>query len=263
MGFKVGGTTIIDNSGEISANVGNIDGRDIAADGAKLDGIEAGATNTAAPHYTSAIRSSDVTTALGFTPYGPDATAQFDSVELGDTSGPILSQERDQNMKLQGSGGSDTGITGYGSDGSWNFQLYGQNGLQGFLQSNWGGWAAYADTSGNWTATGNVTAYSDEKLKDNVAIIESPLEKIDAITGVTFNRNDIEGNPRQTGVIAQEVEKVLPEAVQTNNEGIKTVAYGNMVGLLIEAIKELKQEIEELKNGSTDQRFYKFKRNAY
>ena len=62
MGFKVGGTTIIDNSGEISANVGNIDGRDIAADGAKLDGIEAGATNTAAPHYTSAIGSSDVTT---------------------------------------------------------------------------------------------------------------------------------------------------------------------------------------------------------
>ena len=65
----------------------------------------------------------------------------------------------------------------------WNFQLYGQNGLQGFLQSNWGGWAAYADTSGNWTATGNVTAYSDEKLKDNVAIIESPLEKIEAIRG--------------------------------------------------------------------------------
>ena len=62
MGFKVGGTTIIDNSGEI-CHVGNIDGRDIAADGAKLDGIEAGATNTAAPHYTSAIGSSDVTTA--------------------------------------------------------------------------------------------------------------------------------------------------------------------------------------------------------
>ena len=118
------------------------------------------------------------------------------------------------------------------------------------IQLGWLG--CLCDTSGNWTAAGNVTAYSDEKLKDNVAIIESPLEKIDAITGVTFNRNDIEGNPRQTGVIAQEVEKVLPEAVQTNNEGIKTVAYGNMVGLLIEAIKELKQEIEELKNGSTD-----------
>ena len=197
---------------------------------------------------------SDVTTALGFTPYGPDATAQFDSVELGDTSGPILSQERDQNMKLQGSGGSDVGITGYDSNGTWRFSIIRKNGFARIFRNILTGEVGLHNDypSGNWTATGNVTAYSDEKLKDNVAIIESPLEKIDAITGVTFNRNDIEGNPRQTGVIAQEVEKVLPEAVQTNNEGIKTVAYGNMVGLLIEAIKELKQEIEELKNGSTD-----------
>lgn len=234
MGFKVGGTTIIDNSGEISANVGNIDGRDIAADGAKLDGIEAGATaDQTTAELVAAIADTDV---------------QFNSVELGDTAGPILSQERDQNLKVQGSSSTDTGITGYGADGSWNFQIYGSNGQQGFLRSNWGAWGAYCDTSGNWTATGNVTAYSDETLKDNIVTIENPLEKLNAIRGVTYNRNDIEGNPRHTGVIAQEVEKVLPEVVQTSDEGIKTVAYGNMVGLLIEAIKELKQEIEELKN---------------
>ncbi len=259
MGFKVGGTTIIDNSGEISANVGNIDGRDIAADGAKLDGIAAGATNvtntnqlTNGAGFITGITSGNVTTALGFTPYGPDATAQFDTVELGDTSGPILSKERDRNMRVTGSSGVDCGITGLASNGSFSFQIYGSGGTQGFLTSNWGGWGAYVDTSGNWTATGNVTAYSDETLKDNIVTIENPLEKLNAIRGVTYNRNDIEGNPRHTGVIAQEVEKVLPEVVQTSDEGIKTVAYGNMVGLLIEAIKELKQEIEELKNGSTD-----------
>ena len=62
------------------------------------------------------------------------------------------------------------------------------------------------------------------------------------IRGVTYNRNDIEGNPRQTGVIAQEVEKVLPEVISEDNNGIKSVAYGNMISLLIEAIKELKEE---------------------
>tara|TARA_B100000963_G_scaffold211571_1_gene184380 strand:- start:2833 stop:3975 length:1143 start_codon:yes stop_codon:yes gene_type:complete len=225
-----------------------VDGRDLSVDGAKLDGIAAGATNTSAPHYTSAIGSSDVTTALGFTPYGPDATAQFDSVELGDTAGPILSQERDQNMKLQGSSGSDCGITLWSSDGSWDGQLYASGGTQGFLTSNWGAWGAYVDTSGNWTALGNVSAYSDEKLKDNIVTIENPIEKVKAIRGVTYNRNDIEDRPRQTGVVAQEVEKVLPEVVQTNDEGTKTVAYGNMVGLLIEAIKEQQAEIDKLKS---------------
>ena len=273
----------LDVTGNIVVS-GNVDGRNVSSDGAKLDGIEANATadqtaaeirtlvesasdsnvftdadhtklngiaanatNTAAPHYTSAITSSDVTTALGFTPYGPDATAQFDSIELGDTSGPRLSQERDQNLKVQGSSSSDTGITGYGNDNSWNFQLYGSNGQQGFLTSNWGGWGAYCDTSGNWTANGNVTAYSDEKLKDNIEPIENPIQKLKAIQGVTYNRNDIEGNPRHTGVVAQQVERVLPEVVMTNDDGIKTVAYGNMVGLLIEAIKEQQDEIERLR----------------
>ena len=68
------------------------------------------------------------------------------------------------------------------------------------------------------------------------------------LRGVTFTRNDIEDLEKlHTGVIAQEVEVVLPEAVSEDNDGIKNVAYGNMVGLLIEAIKELKDEVNELK----------------
>ena len=282
----------LDVTGNIVVS-GNVDGRNVASDGTKLDGIEASATadqtnaeiraaveaasdsnvftdadhtklngiaasatNTAAPHYTSAIGSSDVTTALGFTPYnstnpsgfyGPDADAQFNTIELGDTSGPRLSQERDQNLLIQGSTGVDCGITLWGNDGNWDGQIYASGGQQGFLVANWGSWGAYCDTSGNWTAQGNVTAYSDEKLKDNIEPIENPIEKIKAIQGVTYNRNDIEGNPRQTGVVAQQVERVLPEVVMTNDEGIKHVAYGNMVGLLIEAIKEQQDEIERLR----------------
>ena len=99
---------------------------------------------------------------------------------------------------------------------------------------------------GNILASGNITAFSDIKLKDNIEVIPNALDKVVQIRGVTFDRID-EEVPRQSGVIAQEVEKVLPEVVITNKDGIKSVAYGNLVGLLIESIKELKVEINELK----------------
>ena len=108
------------------------------------------------------------------------------------------------------------------------------------------------DDNGNFTATGsitaqaNVTAYSDINLKENIEVIPNALEKVSAIRGVTYDRKDLEG-ARHAGVIAQEVEAVLPEVIQTDEEGIKSVAYGNLVGLLIEAVKELKAEIEDLK----------------
>ena len=116
-----------------------------------------------------------------------------------------------------------------------------------------GGWSAgtnrfVMDMSGNLTMAGNITAYSDSRLKENVEVIENALSKVQAIRGVTFTRNDVEDQEeRHAGVIAQEVEAVFPEVVSENNEGIKNVAYGNMVGLLIESIKELKTEVDNLK----------------
>ena len=97
------------------------------------------------------------------------------------------------------------------------------------------------------TATGDVTAFSDEKLKENITVIPNALEKISQIRGVTYTRNDLEDKEKvYSGVIAQEVEKVLPEVVSAEG-GTKTVAYGNMVGLLIEAVKEQQAQINELK----------------
>ena len=101
--------------------------------------------------------------------------------------------------------------------------------------------------SGNILATGTVNASSDISLKDNITPIPNAIDKVLQIRGVTFNRNDIEDNPRQAGIIAQEVEKVLPEVVSEDKDGIKSVAYGNMVGLLIEAIKEQQGQINMLK----------------
>ena len=96
--------------------------------------------------------------------------------------------------------------------------------------------------TGNFTASGNVTAYSDERLKTNIETIPNALEKVNSLRGVIFDKDGVRG----LGVIAQEVEKILPEVV-IEGEEYKSVAYGNIVGVLIEAIKELTNEVEDLK----------------
>ena len=107
---------------------------------------------------------------------------------------------------------------------------------------------------GIWTS-GNVTAYSDIAVKTNLQVIPNALEKVCSLHGYTYERTDYVKDPEdanapdklvQAGVVAQEVEKVLPEVV-SGSEGNKNVAYGNMVSILIEAIKELKTEVDELK----------------
>jgi hypothetical protein len=101
------------------------------------------------------------------------------------------------------------------------------------------------DVAGTIRATGDIIAYSDERVKENIKTIDNSLEKVSKLRGVEFNK--IGDDVKSIGVIAQEVEKVVPEVVQEDDKGMKSVAYGNISGLLIEAIKELKAEIEELK----------------
>jgi len=103
-----------------------------------------------------------------------------------------------------------------------------------------------SDTAGNFTASGNITAYSDARLKTNVTTIENALDKVSAMRGVSFDKD----GKRNVGVIAQEMKEVLPEVVMENTDGYYSVGYGNIVGVLIEAIKELKAEIEVLKGNS-------------
>ena len=97
--------------------------------------------------------------------------------------------------------------------------------------------------SGTVSAT-EVTATSDERLKSDIETIDNALDKVMSMRGVTYTMQDQKG----TGVVAQEIEKILPEVV-IDGEEYKSVAYGNMVGVLIEAIKDLKKEINEHKQG--------------
>jgi hypothetical protein len=107
------------------------------------------------------------------------------------------------------------------------------------------------DGAGNLTASGNVTAYSDAKLKKDLVVIPDALAKVLKLTGYTYTRIDTE--ERQTGLIAQDVQAVLPEAVG-ERDGTLNLAYGNLAGLFAEAIKELvgelsaaRQEIAQLR----------------
>jgi len=104
------------------------------------------------------------------------------------------------------------------------------------------------DRSGNVTFAGNVTAYSDERIKTNIKKIDNALGIVRQLEGVTFNY--IEDGREGLGVIAQNVEKVLPmlvsEMPSSNGETYKNVAYGNMVGLLIEAMKEQQKQMEQM-----------------
>jgi len=269
------------------------------------------------------------------------------NVELGgsDAGNIVLSTFNNRNLRITGTGGTDVGICGRRSGGSFGFQLYGEGTSYGFLNYEWGAWnlrkvisgalymndnnSYYINTTGDssfsgaltlggtltvagvstlnaqvyinrhidanttWGSAGvnsifvgwgsgkvilgngnsgghdyanglggntvvstnpfycyqDITAYSDSRVKENVEVVDNAVEKIKAIRGVTFTRNDVEDkNKRHAGVIAQEVLAVLPEAVSEDLNGHYSVAYGNLNALLIEAIKEQQTQIEELKN---------------
>jgi len=117
-----------------------------------------------------------------------------------------------------------------------------------------------ADTTGKADFINDVVAYasSDKRLKENIKPLDNALDKIEKINGVEFDwidgkdehGNSVHGNEgHDVGVIAQEIEEVLPEVVTTRDNGYKAVKYEKIVPLLIEAIKEQQKQIEELKNG--------------
>ena len=132
---------------------------------------------------------------------------------------------------------------------------YAANGL--FVRNNSGNDRMQLDSSGNATFSGNVTAYgtpSDIRLKEDIEVIDNALEKVKQLKGITYTLKS-DGN-RLTGLVAQDLEKVLPEAVYTTNsigdsvneepEEHLAIQYGNTVGLLVEAIKEQQEQIDTL-----------------
>ena len=144
-------------------------------------------------------------------------------------------------------GNTNYGVYGIATGGSVSYGVYGlaYNGTS----SNYAGYfAGDLHTTGNLTYVGTLTDTSDERLKENIRPVENGLAKVAALKGVYFNMKD---NPGQTevGVIAQDVQKVLPEAVSVidKENGYLGVSYPSLIPVLIEAVKELKAENAALK----------------
>jgi len=191
-----GGVTVTGNI----AVTGTVDGRDIATDGTKLDGIASGATNV--------TNNNQLTNGAGYVTTDTNTTYTAGTgISFTGASSTVINCTIDSPAEV----------------GLPNLSLSGNN------------------LSGDFVATGNITAYSDERLKDNIATIDNALDKVSKMRGVMFTKD----GELSSGVIAQEMEQVAPELVKEGE--YKSVAYGNTIGYLIEAIKELKAEINELK----------------
>lgn len=109
-------------------------------------------------------------------------------------------------------------------------------------------WNSSAQMTFNQNATfsGTITENSSVRYKDNIETVKYGLDKVLQMRGVTYNKKD--NGVKEIGVIAEEIYEVLPEVVLKNEEGeIDSVSYGRITAVLIEAIKDLKKEIEELK----------------
>jgi hypothetical protein len=182
------------------------------------------------------------------------------------TNGPVAGSTTTGNqvgLEIKNNGG-----TGDGNVAAMSFHCAGAYGMHMHLRPDAyfgiGGWSATSwrwyvyMPSGDMTAAGNVTAYSDPRLKTDIINIESPLEKLKKLNGVRFKwiESSIIGHPGEYdyGILSSDVEKVMPELVidsmheSPDGDKYKTVAYDKLSALLIEGMKEQQKQIEELLN---------------
>jgi len=203
--------------------------------------------------YTDLISSSEQITGLGFISGSATASidARLDSIEAvtgsyAITGSNIFSGSQNITGSLQLTGSADlTGLLTVTGTGTSQFSSHLQSHCLGIGTSPSG-------IGGEIRATGDITAYysSDERLKGNITPIENSVEKLKQIKGVEFDWIEKEGihsnEGHDIGVIAQDIEKILPELVVTRENGYKAVKYEKIVSLLIQVNKELIERIEKL-----------------
>jgi hypothetical protein len=228
-------------SGHSNATILQID------DGIRLTGNVTLGSNLVSSDRRVIINSSGNITDASILPPIPatNLTGTLPSTLFSDSSIPANAVQGLVQYMLSG-GGSNSSFSNVIISGP---QTWSTNGSIVYTLSNVGIGMANPDprftlqVAGNMCTTGDVLAMSDRRLKDDLLPIGSALEKIRGLTGYTYFRNDLMDDKRRAGVIAQDVEKVFPEAVMDLESGYKSVAYPNLIALLIQGIKELDSKL--------------------
>ena len=233
----------VDITGNVTVS-GTVDGRDVAADGVRLDTMETNADVTDTTNVVAALTAgTNVAIAANGTISSTDTT--YSAGSGLDLSGTTFSVESDLRDNVQ-----------YVGRDSNDFMHFGTTTIEFYLDGNE---EMRLENDGDLHVDGNVVAYSstisDERLKKDIVKIDNALDKVSQLNGYTFEY--LADGKKSAGVIAQEVEKVMPSAItestlplkmgEDDKTEYKTVQYDQLHGLMIEAIKELKAEIEELK----------------
>ena len=255
----VGGANGVDFNDDVKARFGTgndleiyHDGNDsYIHDGGTGDLIIRGATNvrltnTGGDNYVKGVNGGEVS-------LYHNASKKLDTTATGiDVNGTVTATAF--SGSLSGNISQFTNNSGYSTTTGTVTSVATSNGIGGGTITGSGTVSMTGSYSGSFTATGNVTAYSDERIKYNISTIENALDKVCKLRGVYYtHKQDDEDN---IGVIAQEVEKVVPELVSIAKikekpfehlDDIRTMKYGNTVGLLIQAIKELKEYVDRSK----------------
>ena len=263
--FNDNGSVAITGNVDVTGNItvsGTVDGVDIASRDAVLTSTTTAATNANTLATTANTTANAALPKAGGSMTGlltADSGVAIDDITIDgteiDLSSGDLTLDVAGQINLDADGGfwnfNDGGTTiGYIENSSSNFVIRSHVNDKDIIftgtDNNTGITALTLDMSeaGAATFNNNVTAFSDERLKDNIETIENGLSKVEQLRGVTYTRDE----KKNIGVIAQEVEKILPEVVLTADDemGTKSVDYSRLTAVLIEAVKDLSDRVKEL-----------------
>ena len=243
----IGGDGITVNADEVEVAVDNTTIELSATSGSGTVKAKTAAIADGGTALATADQIHTFVTGQGYTTNTGTVTEAFKTIAVSGQSNVIADSATDT---LTLAAGSNMTITTNASGDTITFASSGGGGSS--LPSGMTYSSNILDVTGQIRATGDVTAFfsSDRRFKDNIKVIDNALEKVDKIRGVEFDWNEkseYEEFGHDIGVIAQEVETAVPEIVIERDDGYKAVNYQKLTALLIQAVKELKEEIKELK----------------
>ena len=218
-----------------SASLGVIDGTSVVVTGT-VQGLNLTSTGILS---TSGLTSSADSTVTGILTATANITAGGNVVATNNTYASFFFGDGGLLSNVSGGGTTPT-LQEVTTQGSTTSDLVTVGGLSS---------TAAVNVTGTISATGDITAFSDKRHKEDLLVIESALDKVKRLTGYTYT---LHGN-RSAGLLAQDVLDVLPEVVKGSEETNYSLAYGNLMGLVVEAIKELDKKVDRIleKHGST------------